>query len=989
MQIQGAPGADQPPKRIWAPLYLTISYVIAGMIWIFASDGILLWITDSGAIYPTLQTYKGGAFIAFTGLALFLVSRRYFGTTMAALQAQLALASQVVQDQAIREAVFENLDEGLYVADSDGRTIMTNAAARRICKLKPGEDIFQPNKHLTYFKSDGVRSLSLDELPMHRAQRGETIEREEILIHGGEEPEGTWVLFSSRPCCIDSSGAPYTISVLRNVTKLKRAEQALRESEQSLSLLLANLPGMAFRSTPNSGGTLSFASAGCRYLTGYEPEALLAGAPTYRSLIHPEDWAKVVDTVAHACDAGFPYMVSYRITTADHQQKWIMEQGMPLYDEAGQCIAVEGFAGDVTAQRQAEERLHDQESYYRALIENLEDIIVEVAWDGTLLFASPAVERIMGYSPESIVGQKLFTFVHPDELPVLVRESRRIIRQGDTNSTLEFRLRDAQGAWRILEGRGRAVRNGQGTSTLIFNARDITARREAEEEKQLLTQALEQTAEGFAYIDCDERIRYMNKAFAGLLGGSVNGFEQSSLRKVLHLDFDDLAVSSAVSPLGFWDALAKGELWNGRATYSIQGAVLDLHLSPVRDAGGECKGSLLLITDLSDRVKLEDQVRRMQRLESIGTLAGGIAHDFNNILAAILGYTELAADAMDPGDSSHAMLKEVMKAGIRARELVHQILTFSRQHEQQRAPLQLHLIVKEALHLLRATVPSSVHLDEMIDKNCRPVLADPTQVHQVIMNLCTNAFQALPENGGRITVILEEISVDAEMARTTVDLREDTYARLSVRDTGCGMQPAMQARIFEPFFTTKEKGTGLGLSTVHGIVKSHEGALTLYSEPGVGTVFNVFLPLAEKLEITSVPVEQTIPRGAGEHVLLVDDEEALARVGEKILRRLGYQVTACTSSSEALRRFSAAPDSFDLLLTDMQMPGMTGLALLRKVRQIRGTLPVIISTGFSDALTQQRIQQLGLSAVILKPIITRDLANAIRDALDNAAPKLK
>lgn len=416
---------------------------------------------------------------------------------------------------------------------------------------------------------------------------------------------------------------------------------------------------------------------------------------------------------------------------------------------------------------------------------------------------------------------------------------------------------------------------------------------------------------------------------------------------------------------------------------------------PMLDVKGNLVGYRGADKDITDRERaekekeqLEARLRQGQKMEAIGTLAGGIAHDFNNILMAILGCTDMAMLDVPKGSVTRANLEHVIQAGMRAKDLVLQILAFSRQAEQERKPGQLHPVVKEALHLLRSSLPTTIEIRQDIDTNSGTVLADPTQIHQVLMNLCTNAYHAMREEGGILEVKLDAVEVDAESARTHPDLREEAYVRLIISDTGHGMDRATMERAFDPFFTTKGpgEGTGMGLATVHGIVTSHGGAITLYSELGNGSTFQIYLPRVESATPVEILDIEPVTRGK-ESILFVDDEVSLVHIGKQMLERLGYNVTARTSSVEALELFRAKPDRFDLVITDQTMPNMTGVELAEELMRIQPDIPIILVTGFSEVVTPERAKQIGFREYIMKPILTRDLNKAIRRVLDQEEEK--
>ena len=370
-------------------------------------------------------------------------------------------------------------------------------------------------------------------------------------------------------------------------------------------------------------------------------------------------------------------------------------------------------------------------------------------------------------------------------------------------------------------------------------------------------------------------------------------------------------------------------------------------------------------------------------MEAVGTLAGGIAHDFNNILAAILGYTDLALMDVPPGAQLHENLGEIRKAGLRAKDLVQQILAFSRKAEESKRPLRLASIVKEALKMLRASIPATVDIRSHIDTEEDTALADPTQIHQIMMNLCTNAAQAM-KNAGVLDVALTNFHHGAGTESALPTLPPGDYLHLSVSDTGRGISPELLDKIFDPYFTTKDKGsgTGLGLAVVHGIVTSLGGAMFVQSEIGKGSVFDIFLPKADAGTSDPLSDEDREPAYGSERILFVDDEESVIRVGRQMLERLGYTVTAISSPVEALQMFKADPDAFDLIVTDMTMPDMTGDRLAFEMLAARPDVPIILCTGYSERITEDEAEMMGIKAFAMKPLAIRELAATVRKALD-------
>ncbi len=429
---------------------------------------------------------------------------------------------------------------------------------------------------------------------------------------------------------------------------------------------------------------------------------------------------------------------------------------------------------------------------------------------------------------------------------------------------------------------------------------------------------------------------------------------------------------------------SQGEVYNFRTELrkldgSTFSAALFSHM--INFDGQNC--FLTVIHDLSEMMHLESKLRQAHKMEAIGTLAGGIAHDFNNILAAILGFTEMAREDTQSGSTVAMNLDKVLEAGHRAKDLIRKILFFSRQDESGRISLQPVAVLKEAIEMLRPSLPTTIEITLNIDSKVGLILADPTQIHQIIINLVTNAFHALEETGGTLDIALKEIDLSAEDLARTSDIEAGTFIQLSICDSGPGIAQDIKDKIFDPYFTTKEtgKGTGMGLAIVHGIVKSYGGFISLYSKLGEGSAFHVYLPVVEKGILHKIEVVDQIPLG-NERILFVDDEEILTEMTKNMLERLGYHVTVRKNSLEALITFQDLPHQFDLIITDQTMPGMTGADLAKRILQIRPDMPIILCTGYSTIMSEKKAQALGIKGFLLKPFTTRDIAVLIRKVLD-------
>lgn len=492
----------------------------------------------------------------------------------------------------------------------------------------------------------------------------------------------------------------------------------------------------------------------------------------------------------------------------------------------------------------------------------------------------------------------------------------------------------------------------------------------------------EQAAVGVAQINSKTgAFLHINKKYADIVGYTVEEMKNLSFQKITHPD--DLQ-----EDLNRMQQLLAGEIREfsmEKRYYRKDGTIVWVRLTvaPMWGIGQEPKYNISVAEDITEQKRMGAQLQQAQRMEAIGTLAGGIAHDFNNILSPIIGFSEMLQEDLPQGSLQQESANEILRAALRAKDLVKQILAFSRQSHQELKPVRLKSILKETLKLLKHSIPTTIDIQTEMDSDCGMVVADPTQIHQVIMNLATNAYHAMQESGGQLKIVLKQTEIEPSLFDFS-DLLPGKYALLKVIDTGMGIKKEVMDKIFDPYFTTKEtgKGTGLGLSVVQGIVKSCHGDIHVYSEPGKGTEVHVYLPIMKKLTENedsdpSVPIQ-----GGTERLLLVDDEEMIVKMEKQILERLGYHVTTRTGSIEGLEAFKANPDAFDLILSDMTMPNMTGVQFANEIKKIRPKIPVIIYTGFSDRVNEGTIKALGIQGYVMKPVIKKEIARAIRDVFD-------
>jgi PAS domain S-box-containing protein len=650
----------------------------------------------------------------------------------------------------------------------------------------------------------------------------------------------------------------------------------------------------------------------------------------------------------------------------------------------GQDTFLYSIIHDVTKQKQAEEAINRNEAMQSKMFANIGDVIVIVDQHGINRYKSTNIEKIFGWKPEDVIGVSTWENIHPDDLESTQKFFGKLMNVPDSVGTTECRYRRKDGSYSWIEFTGTNLLHDPDINGLLGNYHDINERKQTEEALKESETRLKK-AQSVAKIGNWEYDIATGTVWASEQAFQIYGLERTSpylpLDKVEACIPDVQRVNKALV-----DLIQKNKKYDiefevhrksdRKATliHSLAEVVFNNEV-PIKILG--------VIHDITEQRKFEYQLQQSQKMESIGTLAGGIAHDFNNILFPIVGHTEMLLEDVPEDSPVREGLNQIYTGAMRASELVKQILTFSRQENSELTLMKMQPIIKEALKLIRSTIPTTIEIKQNIDPKCGVIKADPTQIHQIIMNLSTNAYHAMEETGGELIISLKEIKLN-HYDTIRFDIIPGDYACLTIADTGKGMDKKLIQKIFEPFFTTKEKGkgTGMGLSVAHGIVKSMGGAIKVDSESRKGTKFHVYLPVEKSFsEKQVIDSKVEIQRGM-EQILLVDDEEAILTMEKMMLERLGYQVTSRTSSIEALEAFRDSPDKFDLVITDMAMPNMSGDKLSVELTKIRPDIPVLLCTGFSETMSEEKAASVGIKSFLLKPIVMKDLAQNIREVLD-------
>ncbi|HEX5049020.1 MAG TPA: PAS domain-containing protein [Gammaproteobacteria bacterium] len=779
--------------------------------------------------------------------------------------------------------------------------------------------------------------------------------------------------------------------------RYRRIEAALRESARRYEFAINAIDEGFWDWVPD--GDRLYLSPRALEILGFPQDTTFAGrASLYQRLaMPPEDRQALQQAVAeHFAGKNARMEVGFRVIV-DGDVRWIHARGLATRDSSGKVIRWNGAASDVTAQRRTEEALHESKDRFALAVAGSSDGVWDIDFVGRTVFFSPRTRELCGLPPGPDVVPLDGWFealpLHPEDRARRFEAVEAHLSGKAPAYNGEFRLRQPDGVYRWRHVHGLCVRDAAGKPVrLAGSVSDVDDRRRAEdalresEERYELAMAASESG----YWDWDiptDRYFFSEKAYE--LGGYDGEWAtREELSSRINMHPEDFAK---------WEA-ARQELFAGtgerlamECRYLVRGETRWHSLKAIckRDETGKVVRWTGSATDVTERklaeqglAAMERKLRQAQRLEAMGTLAGGIAHDFNNILGAILGYGEMALRDVPKGSRLARDLDSIMIAGERGRALVERVLAFSRSAVGERVPVHVERVAREALDLVMANLPPSVTLHSSLHAGAAAVLGDATQVHQVVANLVSNAVQAMAA-GGTLRVKLAVDHFDAPRAATIGALTAGQYAVLTVADTGSGIAPEIVDRIFDPFFTTKEvgTGTGLGLSLVHGIVTELGGAIDVLSKVGTGSTFTVYLPRYGNAAEARTEDESDVPRGNGQRVLVVDDEEQLVGLATRTLEELGYAPTGFTSSSAALAAFRANPERFDAVLTDERMPGMSGSALILEARAIRDRIPIVMMSGYVGGGLMEAAGEVGADLVLKKPLSLRDLANGLSRAL--------
>jgi PAS domain S-box-containing protein len=791
--------------------------------------------------------------------------------------------------------------------------------------------------------------------------------------------------------------------------KRRRIEEALQASEEHYrkeqkfnQLLLDSSP--AFIVAIGFDGKTIMMNQSLLDALGYTKEEI-KGADYLTTFVPEEDRAMLNVVFQEIIQDGKVTVNKNRILSRSGKKYLVEWHGRQSIHNGGLGFFV-GIGIDITARKQAEEELVESEQRLTDIVNFLPDATFAIDQEGKVILWNHSMEQMTGVSKAEMIGKRNYEYAIPfygQRRPLLIdlallpdddferNHYEGVYRQDDIIHADAYVPQIYCGKGASLWGIASKLRDTSGNIIgAIESIRDTTERKRVEVELQdreaMLRTVFNAVPSAITVLNAERTIENVSDATFGVFGyprGEMIG------RNSRFLYFTDEEYKQVATALYGGLLMAKPAAVEVRMRRKDGAEIWALLSASPINAKDISVGSVVVGTDITARKSLEAQLRQSQKMESIGTLAGGIAHDFNNILGSISGFTEIAMGQVPADSKINKYLKQIFKSSRRAVDLVNQILTFSRGTTNKLQPLRLGPLIKEVLKLISATTPTTIDIRQNITAEPDIVMADATYIHQVVMNLCTNANFAMQKKGGVLSIgLVNETIAPGDVQHSGVN--PGSYLKLTVSDTGEGIEAAHIEKIFDPFFTTKKQGegTGLGLSVIHGIVKSLGGKITVDSRLGQGTSFEILLPLLENFLTENIPEKEGAEsiRGSGK-ILFVDDEEDLVEMATEMLECLGYEVTATQSSVDALEMFRANPDRFDLIITDQTMPKISGMAMAQEMMRIRPDIPIILCTGFSSSVNEQEVKTAGIRKFVLKPIIKNEIAISIHQILKNGRAK--
>jgi PAS domain S-box-containing protein len=889
--------------------------------------------------------------------------------------------------------IIDFLPDATFVIDRDGKVIAWNRAMEEMTEVKAADILGKGDYEYAVPFYGERRPIFIDlldagdeelESRYKNAIKSEGVLYAETYVPNVYGRKGAYFFETAAPLYDAHGNRAGGIESLRDVTEQKRAEEALKRSEEKYRELVENANSIILRM--DTMGHVTFVNEFAQRFFGYGAKELL-GRNAVGTIVPQFETTAGRDLELMIEDIGRnPGCYASKVTENMRrcgERVWVAWTNKPLMDEKGRVTEILCVGNDITERKQAEEALKRANILLSTQKETSIYGILAVDENDAVISSNHQFEEMWGFSQELMESQN-------DGLLVLAAAEKVMDPQAflervkdlyaDRNETSldEIALKDG----RTFE-RYSAPMNGTDGKYYgrVSYFRDITERKLMEktiaEAEAKYRDIFENSVTGIFQTSPEGRFLSVNASIAHVLGYDSTEELIDSVIQVPRLYVHAERRSEMLRLIEKHGWVREFEVEYFRKDKSV--VWVSLNARAVRNSTGEIAYIEGTAIDITDRKLLQSQLEQAQKMEAIGTLAGGIAHDFNNILTPIIGYTELSMSSVPEESRLRHNMDQVLLCANRAKELVRQILTFSRKTQQERKLVQISLVIEEALKLVRSLLPSTIHIRHSIQRDAveSTAVVDPTQIQQVLINLCTNAEHAMRAKGGTLSVVLANVDIEPGAARGSPDLASGAYLKLSVSDTGHGMDEAVKQRIFDPYFTTKgpNEGTGLGLAVVYGIVRGLSGAITVSSKPGKGTTFDVYFPRVKVAQVPASELSGPLPTGHG-RVLVVDDEKSIGDMIRDMLVNLGYEAVSTHSSTDALAAFRARPESFDLIVTDLTMPHMTGIDLARQILTIRPHIPIILCTGFSDTVDVNRIKLLGIKELLMKPVSMHELAIA-------------
>ena len=866
-----------------------------------------------------------------------------------------------------------------------------NPEAERLTGWKRSEAVGQPLIAVFPIINESTRA-TVDDPAKKVLEENKSVELADHTVLISRSGKETPIADSGAPIRDAEGNVLGVVLVFRDCTGERETELALRERlalTEQLRQVAESAPGVICSFLQRADGSVCFpyASPAIGEFYGISPEELAKDASPIFQLMVPEDARRVRETIEESERKLSPWACEFRINSPERGEIWIEGRSMPQKLLDGSTLW-HGFLQDVTPRRQMEEKIRGGEARLSAIIHSALSGIITVDELQNIILFNPAAEQIFGWKASEALGRPLDQFI-----PARYRAAhKQHIRRFGQTEIAGRKMGQREGIYGVrkngeefpLEASMSHVEYaGKRVYTVIL--RDITEEKKVEEELKQQASLLDLTP--VLVRDLESHIVFWSRGAEKLYGYS----KEEATGRISH----ELLRTEGPLPLQYLDQILRDNgVWEGELLQQTHGGGSVYVASQwvlYRDSHGQPTRILEVNADITARRHAEELQTRSQKLEALGTLAGGIAHDFNNILLAIHGNVNLAMADLPEHQPAQQSLLEIQKAGTRASELVRRILGFSRPQEQKKQVAQLQPVIEEALKLMRATLPARMQIKMQFAASLPPAKVDAGQIHQVMVNLATSAAHAIGEKNGAIEVRLDAVNVTADDTHALPNLQAGLYVRLYVGDDGCGIDRATLNRIFDPFFTTKKQGegTGLGLSVVHGIVTGHNGAIAVTSHPGEGTAFHLYFPAATEKPELSQEAAPKAPERRSEHVLFVDDEESLVFLGSRLLERSGYRVSGFSDAVSALKEFRAHPDAFDVVVTDLSMPRMSGFELTEEIHRIRKEIPVVLTSGYLQPEDQKKAESLGIRELIQKPATANLLAAALERILAEHAARVQ